>query len=170
MKNVMKKVFSLLLVGVVAISMFSFITPNRVDAAETNRYRAGKIVISCDPVTRSAERYKVHCEVTYKDAVGYCIMESCKETLNGGESRTYEIRGDVHSISIYTYFDGAEVLPPVQSCYKRVPNAKPRPTGQSILYTIRSPLDPKSPGVSEIVGNDWQGCIYSPGDIYPPED
>lgn len=36
MKNVMKKVFSLLLVGIVAISMFSFITPNRVDAAETN--------------------------------------------------------------------------------------------------------------------------------------
>ena len=36
MKNVMKKVFSLLLVGVVAVSMFGFITPNRVDAAETN--------------------------------------------------------------------------------------------------------------------------------------
>ena len=31
----MKKVFSLLLVGVVTISMFSFITPNRVDATET---------------------------------------------------------------------------------------------------------------------------------------
>ena len=36
MKNVMKKVFSLLLVGVVAVSMFGFITPNRIDAAETN--------------------------------------------------------------------------------------------------------------------------------------
>ena len=36
MKNVMKKVFSLFLVGVVAVSMFGFITPNRVDAAETN--------------------------------------------------------------------------------------------------------------------------------------
>lgn len=32
MKNVIKKAFSLLLVSVVAVSMFSFITPNRVDA------------------------------------------------------------------------------------------------------------------------------------------
>ena len=32
MKNVIKKMLSLLLVGVVTVSMFSFITPNRVDA------------------------------------------------------------------------------------------------------------------------------------------
>ena len=32
MKNVIRKAFSLLLVSVVAVSMFSFITPNRVDA------------------------------------------------------------------------------------------------------------------------------------------
>ena len=34
MKNVMKKLFSLLLVGVVAVSMCGFIAPNSVDAAE----------------------------------------------------------------------------------------------------------------------------------------
>ena len=34
MKNVMKKLFSLLLVGVIAVSMFSFVAPNSVDAAE----------------------------------------------------------------------------------------------------------------------------------------
>lgn len=33
-KNVMKKMFSLLLVGVVAISMFGFISPTRAEAAE----------------------------------------------------------------------------------------------------------------------------------------
>ena len=34
MKNIMKKLFSLLLVGVVAVSMFGFIAPNSVDAKE----------------------------------------------------------------------------------------------------------------------------------------
>ena len=36
MKNIIKKMFSLLLVGVVAVSMFGFIAPNRVDAAEAD--------------------------------------------------------------------------------------------------------------------------------------
>ena len=34
MKNVIKKLFSLLLIGVVAVSMFSFIVPNHIDAEE----------------------------------------------------------------------------------------------------------------------------------------
>ena len=36
MGNIIKKLLSLLLVSVVAVSMFSFIAPNRVDAVETN--------------------------------------------------------------------------------------------------------------------------------------
>ena len=39
MKNVMKKLFSLLLVGVIAVSMFSFVAPNSVDAKEAKPSR-----------------------------------------------------------------------------------------------------------------------------------
>ena len=35
MRNILKKTFSLLLIGVVTVSMFSFTTPNRVDAVGT---------------------------------------------------------------------------------------------------------------------------------------
>ena len=37
MGNIIKKLLSLLLVSVVAVSMFNFIAPNRVDAVETNK-------------------------------------------------------------------------------------------------------------------------------------
>ena len=163
MKSIIKKLFSLLLVGVVAISMISSIKPNCVDAAETNRYRAGKIVISCVPGTVSKEHYIVHCIVHYYNVFGIETMEPCSETLRDGDSRTYDIHGDVHKISIHTSFDGVKVLPPVKSSYERVPGEKPNPTEQSILYTIRSPFDPKSPGFNEKVGNGWHGCSYLPG-------
>ena len=39
MKNFVKKLFSLLLVGVVAISMFSFVAPTNVEAAEETSFR-----------------------------------------------------------------------------------------------------------------------------------
>ena len=161
MKNIMKKLFSLLLVGVVAVSMFGFITPNRVDAAETNS-NLGTIVISCDPVTDHKKLYEAHCTVHYCNIYDEDIMKPCSETLHGGESRTYNICGNVQKIFIYAYFAGVEVLPPVQSCYEGVPGEKPKPTEQSILYTIRSPFDPKSPGVSDIVGNSWHKCSLSP--------
>ena len=160
MKNIMKKLFSLLLVGVVAVSMFGFITPNNVDAAETNGC-AGKIVISCVPVpdtSKLKKPYKVCCMVRYYNVYNKEIvtpMIPCSETLHGGESRTYDIRDDVQRITIYTYFVGVDVFPTVKSYYERVPGEKPNPTEQSILYTIRSPFDPKSPGFNEKVGNGW---------------
>ena len=45
MRNIIKKLLSLLLVGVVAVSMFGFITPNRVNATEANTLSAGILCI-----------------------------------------------------------------------------------------------------------------------------
>ena len=49
MKNIIKKMFSLLLVGVVAVSMFGFIAPNRVDAEETNVVNNGMLYFESGP-------------------------------------------------------------------------------------------------------------------------
>ena len=49
MKNIIKKMFSLLLVGVVTVSMFGFIAPNRVDAEETNVVNNGMLYFESGP-------------------------------------------------------------------------------------------------------------------------
>lgn len=49
MKNVFKKVFSLLLVGVVAVSVFGFIAPNRVDATEAANVFTESILVETEP-------------------------------------------------------------------------------------------------------------------------
>ena len=48
MKNIIKKMFSLLLVGVVAVSMFGFIVPNRVDAAEADINSGSRIIVNIE--------------------------------------------------------------------------------------------------------------------------
>ena len=49
MKNVFKKMFSLFLVGVVAVSMFGFIAPNRVDATEAANAFTESILVETEP-------------------------------------------------------------------------------------------------------------------------
>ena len=56
MKNVIKKMLSLLLVGVVTVSMFGFVAPP-VEAAKANIYRTDKITI--ESFVKHAEKIKV---------------------------------------------------------------------------------------------------------------
>lgn len=72
MRNIMKKAFSLLLVGAVTVSMFSFITPNRVNAAvDVGRiYIPLYITVNVGPYIR---QYKnTVCDVRFFDEKGEC--------------------------------------------------------------------------------------------------
>ena len=70
MKNFIKKLFSLLLVGVVTVSMFSFIRPNRVDAIEESNKserNLGTFIVEEIPCRAL---YTIYCSVICYNASG----------------------------------------------------------------------------------------------------
>lgn len=82
MRNIMKKAFSLLLIGVVTVSMFSFIRPNCVDAAGERQYM--QVII---------ERSMLLDGVSKED--GYFTFVFFDENEN-------EISGGIRTIRFYT--------------------------------------------------------------------
>ena len=75
MKNVVKKLFSLLLIGVVAVSMFSFIVPNHVDA-EVGTPRGIIVLI----LRNMALYYEGVASVNYSVKF-YDVLDNAKEKL-----------------------------------------------------------------------------------------
>ena len=165
MKNIMKKLFSLLLVGVVAVSMFGFITPNRVDAAEANAKYAGKFCISYVPGPRRS--YTAFYMLDFYDSANNNIGDIRTGTLKDSEKINYKIPSSVQRITIQTdiVLDGGEIYSSSYSEYKRIPGTISTVSGQSVLYNIRSPFNTVLPGINETVGNGWKGTIHE-SDIF----
>lgn len=100
MKNIMKNVFSLFLVGVVSFSMFNFIVPNRVEAVEENSKGILKII--------HRGPYSAHFIISFYN-------EKCEEVekiemeLTMFEDRDYVIPSDTESI-IVEIFNGRNMI------------------------------------------------------------
>ena len=98
MKNVIKKMFSLLLVGVVAVSMFGFIAPNRVDAAEANAFR-GSVLVKTE---YSKNAYIISSTVEFLNASGETIKIPRHKHLDGRKSEhvEYKIPADAKKVKV----------------------------------------------------------------------
>ena len=103
MKNVVKKLFSLLLVGVVTVSMFSFVAPTNAEAAETDSY--GTLIIN----QRGA--YEAGFHATFYDFFGENLGEYDTGYLAKKNTREFKIpkntyRVQVHVSIISIFFKG----------------------------------------------------------------
>lgn len=139
MRNIMKKAFSLLLVGAVTVSMFSFITPNRVNAvADLDRIKAGPIpfyiTVNIGPYTRQYRN--TTCEVAFFDEDGECTnihFLSDPERHMTMETVTLNLRRDTRRIVVkMVWKDGRRTLESgitadityVFSIYRRIPKSE----------------------------------------------
>ena len=98
MKNVIKKMFSLLLVGVVAVSMFGFIAPNRVDATEANVLEGSVLV----KTQYSENAYIISSTVEFLNASGKAITGPKYRHLDGKKSEyvEYKIPKDARTVKV----------------------------------------------------------------------
>lgn len=72
MKNVMRKVCSLFLIGVVAVSMFGFIAPTRAEAIETEY--GGELCLYWDDGANYCKNYgDIAINVSFCDSRGKCL-------------------------------------------------------------------------------------------------
>ena len=94
----MKKLFSLLLVGIVAISMFGFITPNSVDAAEATPSKGTVYVKN----TSHSIGYGANFVVDFYNASGKNIGGYNSGRLNKTEERHYTIPQEAKSVTVRT--------------------------------------------------------------------
>ena len=95
MKNVMKKLFSLLLVGVVAVSMFGFIAPNNVDAAEAEPSK-GNVYFQQNGF------YTGNYIASFYDASGKLIGSRNTGRMYAGQSRRYAIPEETKTLTVKT--------------------------------------------------------------------
>lgn len=95
MKNVMKKLFSLLLVGIVAISMFGFIAPNNVDAAEA---KPSKGIVRLEHTGGWIGRYFIR----FYDASGKQMGREIGKVLTAGLGKEYSIPLEAKSVIVET--------------------------------------------------------------------
>ena len=112
MKNVIKKMLSLLLVGVVTVSMFGVIAPNRVNAAETNA-NLGKVRLETVPNPKFDLYHHLSFSAEFLNKSGKPIGRRAESVLNirDGKIREVEIPSKTESIKIYTnYCDFNTVL------------------------------------------------------------
>ena len=96
LKNVVKKLFSLLLVGVVAISMFSFVAPTNAEAAETDSY--GTLSIS------NWALFTASFHVTFYDSWERNLGEHDTGKLEGTglrNAREFKIPKDTYRVHVY---------------------------------------------------------------------
>ena len=95
MKNIIKKMFSLLLVGVVAVSMFGFIAPNRVGAEETNVANNGMLYFESG---RRLDAFNVKFCVDYASKIKREVIVQ----LNPNDSISIPIPLDIDSVVLTT--------------------------------------------------------------------
>ena len=101
MKNVVKKLFSLLLVGVVTVSMFSFVAPTNAEAAETDSY--GTLIINQRGVCKTGFH------VTFYDYLKKNLGEYDTGCLNVGNTRKFKIPKNTYNVHVYVAVaDGGE--------------------------------------------------------------
>ncbi len=105
MKNVVKKLFSLLLVGVVAVSMFSFVAPpaEAAEAAEANSY--GTLII------RNKAWYTAGFHVTFYNFFGGNLGEydtGYLEGLSTRNPREFKIPKDTYRVHVYMAIEGGK--------------------------------------------------------------
>ena len=96
MKNVVKKLFSLLLVGVVAVSMFNFVAPTNVEAIQASSN--GTLSI------RNKAWYTAGFHVTFYSFFGENLGEYDTGYLEGRgfrHSRNFEIPKDTYRVHVY---------------------------------------------------------------------
>lgn len=96
MKNFMKKLFLLLLVGVIAVSMFGFIAPNRVDAKEAKPSR-GNVCVGLEFGTGYVMKYNIIFYDTSGKQIDKIIQ---KYGLVGGIYKNYSIPEKAGSIIV----------------------------------------------------------------------
>ena len=96
MKNVMKKLFSLLLVGVVAVSMFGFIAPNNVDAAEAEPSK-GTVYFH-----QKGSGYIGNYIASFYDASEKLICSYNTGRMYVGQSRSYAIPKETKTLTVQT--------------------------------------------------------------------
>lgn len=156
MKSIIKKLFSLLLVGVVAISMISSIKPNCVDAAETNDRDSKTVFISYSPDPGSS-----YFAFTILDF--YDLKNNSLGTYNtnlGGHRllrKKFAIPKATQKIIIETNImtDKMESSNSV-STFERSEEEICGKDGPPIQVEIRSPSDPESPGVAvKVINDNW---------------
>lgn len=93
MKNFIKKLFSLLLVGVVTVSMFSFIRPNRVDAIEESNKSGKNLGTFIVEEIPCRALYTIYCSVVCYNASGKEIkkVDDKSNLLWSSKKITFEI-------------------------------------------------------------------------------
>ena len=166
MKNVIKKMFSLLLVGVVAVSMFGVIAPNRVNAAETNA-NLGKVRLETVPNPKFDRHHRLIFSVEFLNKSGKPIGERAESDLNihDGESREVEIPSKTKSIMIYkTYRDRNTIL---MGWYKFANNGSYIiPSADSIIISASFSDTTPSLKFNPCATNGW--CLSDQDDEYRP--
>lgn len=155
MKSIIKKLFSLLLVGVVVISMISSIKPNCVDAAETNVIDSETIFILYSP--DSGPSYFAFSILSFYDLKENSLGNPRNIKLGGRRPlrKKVAIPKATQKIIIETNImtDKMESSNSV-STFERSEEKICGKDGPPIQVEIRSPSDPESPGVAVKVMND----------------
>ena len=166
MKNIIKKLFSLLLVGVVAVSMFGVIAPNRVNAAETNA-NLGKVRLETVHNPNFSLHHRLIFSVEFLNKSGKPIGERAESDLNihDGESREVEIPSKTKSIMIYkTYRDRNTIL---MGWYKFANNGSYIiPSADSIIISASFSDTTPSLKFNPCATNGW--CLSDQDDEYRP--
>ena len=144
MKNFIKKLFSLVLVGVVTVSMFSFIRPNRVDAIEESNASGGNLGIFIIEMIRNGlyeinysvicynafgrEIYRVEDEVTLLVRSKKIAFEipSATSKMSSKITIPYSKKYAIEQTDIYVK-NGDPILPDETSVYMQI--SKPGLTG-----------------------------------------
>ena len=154
MKRVIKKLFSLLLVGVVAVSMFSFISPNRVDAAGSNSKFNGKFRVWGLPAF--SDPYKASYEINFYNKKEVNI-KTMRNTLSSDKltEENFNIPKQAQKIVIETTITGKNGILKNSSVLKRNGEKISKDGSISILHQIASLSDPRTPGVTQEIGKGW---------------
>lgn len=156
MKSIIKKLFSLLLVGAVAISMISSIKPNCVDAAETNGRDSKTVFISYFP--NHGPSYIAFSILSFYDSKENSL--GTHNTRLGGYRllrKKVAIPKGTRKIIIETNImtTKMELSNSVSKLEKS--GEKIRVKGEPpIQVEIHSPSDPESPGVAvKVINDNW---------------
>lgn len=166
MKNIIKKLFSLLLVGVVAVSMFGFIAPNRVNAAETDA-SLGKVRLETVPNPNFSLRHRLIFSVEFLNKSGKPIGKRVRSDLNihNGESREVEIPSKTKSIMIYKTYRDRDII--LMGRYKFAKDGSYIiPSADSIIISASFSDATPSLRFNSCATNGW--CLSDQDDEYRP--
>ena len=154
MKNVIKKMFSLLLVGVVAVSMFGFVAPNRVDAAETDALEGSVLV----KTTCSENAYIISSTVEFLTDSGKTIKIPMRKHLDGRKSECveYKIPKDARTVKVNVM--NCKGIKPLNFLSKTFvfKRDKYKPAfGNSIIVSASFPLPKSFPHYEVSYASNW---------------